>query len=192
MPNENTLKQIPGQKIRRQFFNIPIYLILVVDMALLSAWTAVAIHDPEITFTFWLETSAFLLLISMALILPLAILSLLNRFCFGRIICVLDDKGLHYNSGFIEWKQIKKAVYEPDIPSEIGRNIYCCNQLCLTLKPFQKEITIELDHAPFLLFRKVRKHCPGIPCKLTRWGIAMILCLTVVLDILSVLCVLAA
>lgn len=189
MHNRNTLRKIPGKKIRRQYFNIPIYLILSIDAALLSSWTAITIQNPVINDR-W-EFPLFLLTVSMVLLLPLVMLSVLNRFCFGKVICVLDGKGLHYESGFVEWKQITKAVYEPDLPGSVGHRIFCCNLLCLTVRCFQKEKQIELDHAPFLLLRKVKKHCPGIPCKLAPIGVVLILSLSLGLSIVSFLCALA-
>lgn len=193
MNDRKTLKNIPGKRVRRQYFNIPIYMILSMDAAFLSEWTAIAILDAETGFATWWEFTGLLLAVSLVLLLPLAILSVLNRFCFGNVICVLDDKGLHYEAGFIEWRQIKKAVYEPDLPSTyMHRFFYCCNQLCLSVRHFQKEKQIELDHAPFLLLQAVRKHCPGIPCKMSTTGVVWISCLTLGLSFVAVLCVLAA
>lgn len=169
------LSKIPGQKFRRQFFNIPIYLLLAIDMALLALWTAVTIQDAEITFTDWMSIASLLFLISAGVLLPLVILSLLNRFCFGEIICVLDEKGLHYDRGFIAWSDIKKAIYHPDIPGDVGTRIVCCNQLSLTVKTFQKKIQIELDGAPFSVLRQIKRHCPGIPCRISGGGIAVII-----------------
>lgn len=187
MQKGNTLRTIPGQKIRRQIFNIPIYLILSLDTALLFALTADSIQDPSCTFMHWLENTTFFLTLSAGLILPLSILSVLNWFCFGEVICVLDDRGLHHREGFISWSQIKQAVYEPDFPSEVGRQLYCCNELHLTVKSFQKEERISLDHAPLLLMRNIKKHCPGIQCKMTGWGITMIVCFSFGIGIISAL-----
>ena len=165
---------MPGQKIRRQYFNIPIYFILSVDAALLALWAGLGFQNPEITLTYWLKISGILLLVSAGLLLPLGMLSVLNRFCFGKIICVLDKKGLHHDGGFVCWGDIKKAVYEPDFPCKVGRRIHCCNQLCLTVKPFKKEIQIELDGAPFMTLREVKRRCPNSKCKISGWGIFLI------------------
>ena len=112
----------------------------------------------------------------------------LNR--ISEVICVLNDQGLHYQNGFVRWSQIKQAVYAPDLPEKIGWRIYCCNELQLTIKDFQKEALIVLDHAPHLLLRKIKMRCPGVPCRMNTWGTVMIIFLSLGLPAVSVLCVL--
>ena len=190
MKKESSWKTIPGQKIRRQYFNIPIYASLVFVHMAVSAVTAVVALDPEITMASCLEDLVVILLLGAVVFLPLVLLSLLNRFFFGEVICVLDEKGLHYDGGFIWWQDIKKAVYEPDIPHRLARRIFCMNRLCLTVKPFAKERVIELDGALFFLLRKIKKHRSDVPCKLSPWGITLILALSLGIPLLSVLGVL--
>lgn len=182
------LKKIEGQRIRRQFFNIPIYFILSFDLAMLCGLTAGCIKDDD--FSRWPEIGGFLMAVSAPFLLLLLLLSLVNRFFFGEIICVINDQGLHYHNGFIRWSQINQAVYEPDLPGEIGWRICCCNELHLTVKSFQKETKIVLDHAPLLLLRIIKQHRPGIPCKMSRWGTAVILSLSLGISVVAVLCVL--
>ena len=191
MEKESNWKNTPGEKIRRQYFNVPIYGVLSLVNLAVSTVTAVAVSTAESTVSSWLEDVVVILLLSAVVLLPLGLLSLLNRFFFGEVICVLDDKGLHYDGGFIWWQDIKNAVYEPDTPDiHMTRRIFCLNQLSLTVKPFAKARVVELDHAPFFLLRKVKKHCPGIPCKISPWGITWILTLSLGVTILSVLGVL--
>ena len=190
MQKNHAFKNIPGQKVRRQFFNIPIFFILSFDMALIAASSADLIKNANYTIINWLEDAAFYLKVSAVPLLPLIILSLLNHFCFGEVICVLSNQGMHYAQGLIDWNQIKCAVYHADLPFEVGRGFFCCNELHLTIQSSQKEKQIELDHAPFLLLRKIKKRCPEIPCKMSGLGIAMVLSVSFGLSIASVLMVL--
>lgn len=192
MKKESSWKTIPGQKIRRQYFNIPIYASLVFVHMAVSTVTAMVALDPKITMATCLEDMDMILLLGTVVLLPLVLLSLLNRFFFGEVICILDEKGLHYDGGFIWWQDIKKAVYEPDVPHQFRRRIFCTNRLCLTVKPFAKEREIELNGAPFFLLRKIKKHRPDIPCKLSPWGITLILALSLGIPLLSFLGVLLA
>ena len=187
MQTENNLKNISGQKIRRQFFNIPIYFIMSFDMALIFATAAECIGNPNLSFTNWIDDVTLYIVIGAVPTIPLLILSLLNRFYVGKIICVLDNNGLHYEQDFISWPQIQKAIYQPDIPYKPGQHSYTSNELYLTVEANQDQVQIELEHAPFMLLRKIKKHCPDIPCRLTGWGIAMILSVTLGLGILTAL-----
>lgn len=190
MKEQFDLKKIEGQRIRRQYFNIPIYFILSFDLAMLCGLTAGCIQDAD--FSRWPEIGGFLTAVSAPFLFLLLLLSLMNLFFFGEIICVLTDQGLHYQNGFIRWSQINQAVYEPDLPGKIGWRICCCNELHLMVNSFQKETEIVLDHAPFLLLRIIKHHCPGIPCKMSRWGTAVILSLSLGLSVVAALCVLVA
>ena len=148
MEKESNWKNTPGEKIRRQYFSIPIYAILLFVNMAVSIVTAVVALDPKITMASCLEDVDMILLLGTVVLLPLVLLSLLNRFFFGEVICVLDEKGLHYDGGFIWWQDIKKAVYEPDVLHQFRRRIFCTNRLCLTVKPFAKERVGWSPHLP--------------------------------------------
>ena len=190
MSKENSLKNIPGHKIRRQYFNSPIYLILSVTSSLLTLWSTLCISDPECTFSFWLEITVCGLMISAGLLIPLAILSCLDRFYFGEVICVLNDRGLHYEKGLVEWKDVVKAVYHPDVPSipaTTRPRFFDTNHVCLTVKNCHKKTELELYWAPFLLLKKIKHYRPDISCKISGGGIIGILLLTLGLPTLIVL-----
>lgn len=190
MKDSSLTANLSGTKIRCQYFNIPIYFLLWIDLGLLCIWVTDYILGAEFT-SHTLTVTIVSLSINSALLPPLLVLSLLNRFVFGKVICVVDDQGLYYKDGLIRWSEIKKAEYHPDFPSAVFRQIFCCNSLHLTIQPFQKELCLELDHAPFLLLRIIKKHCPGIRCKISRWGYIMILGVSLGLIVISVLCALA-
>ena len=173
------LKNIPGTRIRRQYFNIPIYLVAQMDITLICIIASTQIQKGR-AFSDYFGDIVFIIVFGAAIILPLAILSLLNRFYFGEIICVLDEKGVHYEDGerlhFIWYKDIRKVTYEPDIPtySRCVRHLsYNC--ACIISKPYQKEIVTELDNAPFHLLRHVKRHAPEANYGFTGWGLTLVL-----------------
>lgn len=120
----------------------------------------------------------------MLVLLPLAALSALNRFFFGKIICVLDKKGLHFHDGarirFIPWDHIKRVAYEPDIPytRPRGFRFQCFNTAHITTKPFKKEVEIELIEAPLYLLGKMKKYHPNAKYGFTKWGLFFVLAYT--------------
>jgi len=44
---------------------------------------------------------------SVLILLPIAKLALLNRFCFGKVVCTTEEDGLHLEDKIIEWSTIK-------------------------------------------------------------------------------------
>lgn len=174
------LHDIPGRKIRRQFFNIPIYLVLVVYTFFMSVFVAMSIKDNTLTSGQFLSFIFRFSAIAIAILFPLLILSILNRFCFGQVICVLNEKGLYYDDGWlccIPWSDIKAVAYEPDIPVKIGWRYECENKALITTKPFKKETVIELEHAPWMLIRKMKRYQPNAKYGFTKWGIGFVLCI---------------
>jgi len=173
------LKNIPGKRIRRQYFNIPIYLVIQMDVTIICIIAAVQMQKGR-AFLDWFGDIAFMLAFGAVIILPLAILSLLNRLYFGEIICVLDEKGIHYEEGeclrFIWYKDIKQVTYEPDIPfySRYTRHL-SYNFACILSKPHKKEVVTELNSAPFHLLRHIKRHAPEANYSFTGWGWAAVL-----------------
>lgn len=172
------LKEISGQKIRRQYFNIPIYLLLSMWAAIISGWFTASIVDQTVGSEKWFEDALFLFALMAVLLLPLLLLSVVNRCCFGKVICVLNDRGLFYEDNgvhHIVWNDIKQILYEPDVTGKVGyRWLSGCNTAYVTIKPFQKKVEIELVHAPFSLLRKVKKHNPNVKCGFTSFGWVMV------------------
>lgn len=115
---------------------------------------------------------------------PLLLLSLLNRFLFGKVVCVLDENGLHYEGGFIEWSAVTGIDYEARLPLRSGP-AYSYARI------IGSGIEIKLLHAPHLLLKKARKHNPDIQTGLSRDSkefLALLwIALTVVIVVLSVM-----
>ena len=188
------LAKIPGEKIRRQYFNIPIYLILSFSIPIIICTGFLLGQEHKIASTeWWYEIVAMGSVLTMPL-LPLAILSLLNRFLFGEVICVLDHKGIHFDDGhsrFVHWSDIQRAIYEPDLPGRVGRTFrFSNNMLRIIAKPFKKEVEIELDGAPFFLMRKMKKYCPKAKIGLSGFGIFLIAALAVAPSVIAILTIL--
>ena len=186
------LRDIPGEKIRRQYFNIPIFFVLVVYMSLTLALliTSVAAEKPSLED--WWAFAEVLTAIAGLLLLPMAALSVLNRFCFGEIICVLNEKGLYYEDEavrFIPWRELRSISYEPDIPWRSGYRWHCYgNWAEITVQSFKKKKQFTLYHVPYMLLGKIKKYAPDVHCGLTKFGVALV----VAMALLPVGCALLA
>lgn len=192
-----SLRDIPGEKIRRQYFNIPIYVILSFGTALIMI-ILIAGSKQDSTQAqeeFWVLASV--IATGLLVLLPLIVLSLLNRFFLGEIICVLDKKGIHYKDGdnirFIPWNHIMRVAYEPDVPMRTShsRLFRSYNTAHIFSKPFKKEIEIELIQAPFFLLGKMKKYHPNAKYGLTKWGLVLVF-LYALAPIIAGLCALLA
>lgn len=183
---ENKLKSIPGEKIRRQYFNVVIYpllsfVLLVLTMCVIT-WFGNGTQDEKIEdLASWIVGLMFLAVP----LLPLIVLSILNRFYFGRVVCVLNEKGLHFADGFIDediffkaegnvrmikWEHIRKVAYEPDGFKFSRHASGCRNCAYITTKPYKKEIVAELNHVPLMLLRKMKRYCPDVKYGFTGFG----------------------
>ena len=123
---ENSLKYIQGKKIRRQGFHIPLVILYSMMLAIpycifAISWCIGKFDIREIPTAFW--TSIVVCFLFSA---PFLVLRLLNKYFFGRIICVLDEEGIYYaNKGKLCWDSIEKIEYvidsKPRYKSDLGK-----------------------------------------------------------------------
>ena len=112
---ENNLRYIQGKKIRRQGFIVPLTILYSMMLAIPYAifaisWCLGKLDTYGSPSTFW--TSVLLCFI---LSVPFLILRLLNKYFFGKIICVLNEDGIYYaNKGKLCWDSIEKIEYAID------------------------------------------------------------------------------
>lgn len=162
---KNNLKEISGEKIRQQYFNLPIYIL---TFAVVSGVYSVAIFDlislgkidfPELGQNIMTGASIWLILS-----VPFVIFSVLNRSCFGKVICVLNEAGIYYKDGFIKWCDIDKVEYEIRIPGHSSKmNDNFCSAVLYT-----KGKSTELLHAPLYILSRVKKHSPETDVKISK------------------------
>ena len=102
MYDQEELKKIPGIKIRRQYFEELLYLQIIGYGMLFTISCLIGPHTEFLGFT-------VLLILT---ILPSLLLVFLNRFLFGRIVCVINEEGVYYYHRFIEWKAIERVEFD--------------------------------------------------------------------------------
>lgn len=163
------MNAINGQKIRRQFFNGPIYLL---SSVLVPLYFFLLISDLATGHGF-LETIRELIIslwVPFVWIGPLVILSFLNRSHFGRIICVLTPDGLQHDRGFIPWEQITMIEYEIVLPR---RNYTYTNQInsCFAHIHVKDTKDLLLVQAPYMLLQAVQNYNPDIRTSFTKHSI---------------------
>lgn len=161
---ENTLKYIDGRKIRRQYFNVP--LIILYTMMLAIPYFIYIISFLTGKFDSYGQISTFFTSVWICFVfsLPLLFLRILNKYCFGRIICVLSREGIHYaNKGKLRWETIEKIEYVIDSKPRYKGD---------TGKPFRGIIYTQggkhvvLDKVPMHMVSYIRKHQKDIDVRI--------------------------
>lgn len=157
MQSDNKLLPIEGEKIRRQYFNIVLYFgtLCVVPFTLITYLMNTLLgKEGEILQSF---TDVIYVFIGfLILMIPFFLLSVLNRFLFGQVVCVLEKEGLHHSEGFIIWDAIVKIEYELNIPSKDKK--YFCYAHIIKQGIFDAEII----HAPYYLLKEAKNYHPDI------------------------------
>ena len=157
MSSEKNLQSINGQKIRRQYFNgiLCFATVCVVPFALITyLMNLISGKEGAILQQFSDVVSMFLGLL--ILLIPIIILSVLNRSLFGEVICVLEKEGLHHKEGFLIWEAIVKMEFELNIPSK-DRKYFCSVNITK-----HSRFGTEIHHAPYYLLKEAKNYRPDI------------------------------
>jgi len=155
---KNHLREIVGDKIRWQYFTFPILISLFCMFFIPYVMFVLYLSAGEFNLSEWL--SGLLLSTELCLVLasPFVILSLLNRRYFGKIICVINEDGIHHKDGLIKWDDIVKIEYEIELP---GGAVKKENMFCHSVIHTKKE-KITLIHTPLFFISKIKKYRPSI------------------------------
>ena len=174
----NPLSDKDGMKVRRQYFNIVIFIILAIMLCVPYSILVVTLLDDNLNFVManWLNSVKISFLVCFGISVPFIIASVLNRYYFGKIVCVVNEHGVYYEDGFIYWYDIEKIEYTI---AQFGTHIsYSPSYVEIYTK--EKEITI--NHAPLYLLSRAKKLRKDIKVKLSRFSIwCFSLCLIVFL-----------
>lgn len=182
---KNKLKDSCGKKIRWQYFNTFIYaMISFFPMPLVM----IAVRGLKENNFNLAETTK---LIPMALtvwgifLVPSIILSLFNRFLFGKIVGVVHDDGILLENNFITFEQIQKITFNPHFPSRFKTSYTYAS---FFIKSNAKaEYTVDIMHFPIYGLRKIKKYKPEIEIKLSKDGLITILFVALLPTLISII-----
>ena len=98
---------------------------------------------------------------------------------FGKIICVINEDGIHHKDGLIKWDDIVKIEYEIELPGGVVKkeNLFCHAVI------YTRKEKINLIHAPMFLISKVKKYQPSLEAKVSKnskWMIGFMMVLLAV------------
>lgn len=158
------LHNIAGEKIRWQYFNTFIYIMLSFLPMPFIMIAIMALKDNTFALSEWIEAIPSGLLIFAVFLAPFIFLSLLNRFFFGKIVGVANKEGLYLENDFIPWKEIEKITYTPDVFSKHKAHY---SRATVVVKQWKKDIfALEILHFPLYGLRIAKKYNPQIKMEL--------------------------
>ena len=170
-PNKNVpdLSQINGTKIRRQYFNFVLYAFLATLLPIIPMIFILECEKQNVSIwnswnLFWSITNEALPTI-VAFILPLFILSVCNKFIFGKTIAVVEQKGLYLDNVFIQWEDIKAVEYNA---MHFSRFNFRAAYITITVSPSRKrDYIVEVSNFTLYGLRQLKKH---LPQQTVRWA----------------------
>ncbi len=173
---ELSLREIPGEKIRWQYFNTYIYLMLFM-MPLMP----LSILVPEMKqgnfgiLAEMLDVTPFLLGMCGFLVGPFILLSIPNRFCFGKVLGIVGQDTLFLENRAIPLCDIKEIVYHPRVWLTRGGDRFCYATIAVRAKEGDAEL-LDVIHFPVYGLRKIRKRNPDIQVRFDKylWGFLLL------------------
>ena len=180
---ENKLKHIDGKKIRRQYFNAPLIglysLMLAIPYAILVISWGIGKLDPSA----WPSTLWTSVWVCFVFSLPLLLLRTLNAHCFGRIICVLTEEGIHHPKGLLRWETVETIEYAMDTkPRYKSDTCKACRAIVYT----KGGKHIILHNAPLRLLSRAKKFDQNLAVRVS--GATSLLPTVLVMAAIIVLC----
>lgn len=155
--NNSNLKDISGEKIRQQLFNIPIYWLIIAFLVASTMALAKSISNHAFYSGAWIEQVTKYAKTAVIFLVAFIILSLLNRFLFGKIVCILNEEGIHHKYGTVKWNEIERIEYEIEHSTRFAIRYNYAN---IIRNNGNENVTI--THAPYFLLAISKRYNPGI------------------------------
>ncbi len=157
----NNIKDSDGVKIRRQYFNYFICVILLIVLFFLIIRTVPMIARGGFSLYEWWRNMEEVMLPAGGALLLLSVLSVLNAFFFGDIVCVMNEDGIRYMDVFIRWEDILYIEYNIMEHSRLHYYPAYITVAC-------REEKISITSAPFFACFVAKKYKPSLVIRLNK------------------------
>ena len=145
-----------GKKIRWQYFNTCIYFYLTVIPAVLVMIVLMELKEGIFDIgNFIHETARVTPALLVVFIGPFLVLSILNRFCFGKVLGVMDNSTLFLNDREIDITNIIEIMYHPGVLSR-SKIHFCCATFVVRAQNGGTE-SFDVIHFPLYGLREIKK-----------------------------------
>lgn len=165
------LADMPGEKIRWQYFNTYLYmqfafLPMVPLIILISEFKEGNFAVGEVVAGF-LDALPVLLVMYAFFFGPFLILSVLNRFFFGKVVAVVRDGTVFFeNNEEIAASNIREIVYHPRVASRT--KIAFSYATLFTQQDADEAEPINILHFPIYGMQKIKRHNPAIKLRIDK------------------------
>ena len=182
------LDEVEGEKLRWQYFNTLIYTLLAffpaVPVMIIIEQMKEGNFDVLGTLSEMSGALPTVLTMYACFIGPLVVLSLLNRFFFGKTLGVVNQSALYLENCEIPLERIEKIVYHPRVMS---RTRIVFSYAVLHLRTNRGTKQMEIVHFPMYALWKIKKYNPQIKLKCDSYIWFLIFIPTVVFAIIALL-----
>ena len=158
-----------GKKIRVQYFNIVLYLVgsVFFMVYLLAPFTEVVINFGfdmgryrEIFFGYLTDT----IIVVIVFMGPVLLLSVLNRFLFGKTVAVAGEDALILENQEVAWHDIKEIEYTPNNLNKYHK------KPCIAIIGLTNGKRVGISHFPLYGVRLIKKHNPDVKFTFSKEG----------------------
>lgn len=147
--------------IRRQYFRVFLLVLAAVFLTVGIMTLTYSLAHGTFDGSQWAQGMLDSAKVTGVLAIPLVLLAVLNRFVFGKVVCTLDEEGLHCSEGCIFWEEIVRIEYEVIFPAKYEpRWSYA--------RIIRKDGETRLPHAPLVLLSRVKRYRPELPAFVSR------------------------
>ena len=180
---KTSLRKVAGKRMRCQYFNIPVLVVLLLMLAIPYTIFIFQVHLGKFDASEFLSALRVSVWISVCFLIPFLILRTANKHFFGKIICVLTGEGICFSNGMLRWENIQKLEYTLDSDSkyegDLGKPF---RVICYTANGKR----VVLNSIPFRFLYFVKKYNQNLDIKIT--GISSLLSVIFVIGAIIVFC----
>jgi hypothetical protein len=149
------LDDIAGERIRWQFFTVYIYVFTAIFP--IVAFCIPFLEEKDGTFSISLFFEAIFM---MSLIISVFfILSFFNKRYFGKVVCVMNEKGFYTEDRFVSWDRVKAIGYNAhaSLTSQTPYNHASFDISCEDVSTF----SFDVPHFPLYGLNTAKKYLPN-------------------------------
>ena len=178
-----------GKKIRWQYFNTFIYIMLAIMPV--APVMIIILELKKGNADIWGVIAEMAGAIDVVLAIyaifigPFIVLSILNRFCFGKVLGVADNTKLYLSERDIDINNIIEIVYHPRVMSRSSLS-FCSATFILKTKNGGTQ-SFEVIHFPLYGLKLIKKYNPNVKLSCDKYIWFLVLCPTVVSAVLALL-----
>ena len=181
---KNELKDIDGKKIRRQYFNAPLIFFFSFMIAIPYLITVFSLAMGKYEQYALPSTLKSTVLVCGVFSLPFWILRALNKRFFGKIICVLNEEGIHHPKGMLKWDAIEKIEYALDAKPRYKSDPSSAFRAIVYYAQGTKHLVLE--KVPISILSRIKKYRKDVDARIE--GVASFLPTVLILSAIVIIC----